>query len=138
LSTLNRLLSQAGLEASQDDLVGLMRSFHFRGESAADTLPEARYGFSYSVLPGGRDAAFSMFVFASALAGGDGYVRRDLQIAALRRGWKLGCYTALTEPFALRYFQLAFHNMLTFSVGPDCALGLQISVSPPPEHIHDN
>jgi len=138
LSALNRLLSRAGLEASQDDLVELIRSFHFRGEGAADTLPEARYGFSYSVLPGGRDAAFSMFIFASALAGGDGYVRRDLQIAALRRGWKLGCYAALTEPFAQRYFQLAFHNMLTFSVGPDRTLGLQISVSPPPEHIHDN
>ncbi len=137
VSTLTRLLAWGGLEARQDDLVGLIRSFHFRREGAPDTLPEARYGFSYSVLPGGRDPVFSMFVLPSALAGGDGYLRREILILALGRGWTLGCYAALTQPLAQHFFQAGFHNMLTFSVGAGRTLGLQVSVSPPPDFVHN-
>ena len=138
LSTLNRLLARAGLEASQDELVDLVRSFQFRREGAADTLPDAQYGFSYSLLPGGRDPVFSIFVFAADLAAGDGFVRRQVLASTVGRGWTLGCYAALTEPLAQRYFHSAFHNMLTFSVGRDPNPGLQVSVSPPPEFIHDD
>ena len=99
----------------------LIRSFHFREAGEADTLPEARYGISYSLQPGGRDPVFSIFVLPSALAGGDGYLRREILTAALGRGWNLGCYAALTQPFADRFFKSGFHNMLTFSVGADQA-----------------
>lgn len=138
VSTLTRLLAWGGLEARHDDLLELIRSFHFRREGTPDTLPEARYGFSYSVLPGGHAPVFSMFVLPSALAGGDGYLRREILISALGRGWKLGCYGALTQPLAQRLFKSGFHNMLTFSVGAGRTLGLQVSVSPPPEFIHDD
>jgi hypothetical protein len=138
VSTLTRLLARSGLAARQNDLLELIRSFHFRRDGGPDTLPEAQYGFSYSVLPGGRDPVFSIFVLPSALAGGDGYLRRELLISALGRGWSLGCYGALTRPLAQRLFQSGFHNMLTFSVGAGLALGLQVSLSPPPEFIHDD
>lgn len=138
VSTLTRLLARSGLAARQDDLLGLIRSFHFRRDGGPDTLPEAQYGFSYSVQRGGRDPVFSIFVLPSALAGGDGYLRRELLISVLGRGWSLGCYGALTQPLAQRLFQSGFHNMLTFSAGAGRALGLQVSVSPPPEFIHDD
>jgi hypothetical protein len=132
------LLAHVGLEERHEELMELIHSFQFRGGSVADTLPETQYGFSYSVLPHSRNPVFSVFVFAADLAGGDGFVRRQVLASALGRGWKLGCYAALTEPIAQRYFRSAFHNMISFSVGEKSMAGLQVSVSPPPELMNEN
>lgn len=132
LSALRRMLAHAGLESRHEELVELIRWFQFRRDGAGDTLPEAQYGFSYSLLPGGGEPVFSVFVFAADLAGGDGFLRRQVLSAALSRGWMLGCYAAITEPLAQRYFRSAFHNMISFAVGSE-AVGFQVSVSPPPE-----
>lgn len=138
VAALERLMSQVGLETELDNLLELIRSFHFRADADTDALAEAQYGFSYSAQPDGSDPRFSVFVFSSDLAGGDGYLRREILTVALRRGWRLGCYAALTRPFAQRFFQSGFHNLLTFTVGPDRMIGFQLSLSPPPEFIHDD
>lgn len=133
LSDLDRLLAHVGLEERKDELVGLMRSFDFRGESSgADALPDAQYGFSYSVLPPCREPVFSIIAFAADLAGGDGLVRRQVLLATRTRGWTLGGYASLTEPVADRFFRSTYHNMISFVAGEVPLAGLQISVSPPP------
>lgn len=132
LVDLDRLMGHVGLEGRKQELLGMMRSFDFRGESRSDALPDAQYGFSYSVLPGRREGVFSIMAFAADLAGGDGLVRRQFILAARRRNWSVGGYASLTEPVAERFFRSTYHNMISFVVGQTPMAGLQISVSPPP------
>jgi hypothetical protein len=132
LDTLREMLGRVGLESKQPELVDLIRSFEFRREGGVGALPEAQYGFSYSALPSGGEPVFSIFVFAADLAGGDGFLRRQVLASAPGRGWTLGCYAPMTEPVDRMYFRSAFHNMIAFSAGRD-SVGFQVSVSPPPE-----
>ena len=133
LVDLDRLMAHVGLEHRKQELMELMGSFDFRGESrCASALPDAQYGFSYSILPGRRDAVFSIMAFAPDLVGGDGLVRRQFILAARRRNWDVGGYASLTEPVAERFFRSTYHNMISFVVGQAPMAGLQISVSPPP------
>jgi len=133
LEDLDRLMGHVGLEGRKQELVEMMRSFDFRGESrGADALPDAQYGFSYSVLPSRREAVFSIMAFAADLVGGDGLVRRQFILAARKRNWSVGGYASLTEPVAERFFRSTYHNMISFVVGEAPMAGLQISVSPPP------
>lgn len=130
---LRALLDHVGLVQCQADLASLVHAFDFRHGQATDGLPQAWYGFSYSVLPQGRDPVFSLHVFAADLSGGDVWIRAQVLDAAQRRGFDLGGYAALTEPLVGRNGRCAFHNMLTFSVGADGVPSLQVCLSPPPD-----
>jgi len=135
--TLRQMLARVGLESRQAELIDLLRSFEFRGEGVGGALPEAQFGFSYSALPGGGEPAFSIFVFAADLPGGDGFLRRQVLASALGRGWTLGCYAAMTEAVAQRYFRSAYHNMISFAVDSD-SMGFQVSVCPPPDPTEED
>lgn len=130
--TLRGMLERAGLEAKYEELVDLIRSFEFRQEARSSGLPLAQYGFSYASLPGLGAPAFSLFVFAPELVGGDGLIRRQAIACASERGWNLGCYAAVTEPMGEHYFESAYHNMIAFTACAD-AVGFQVAVCPPPE-----
>ena len=133
-----RLLAHAELKERKEALLELVRSFEFRsGTGNAQALPEAQWGFSYSLLPGGREPVFSLFAFARDLAGGDGSMRRQILAASRGRDWNLGCYPALSEPLTDWYFRSEYHNMISFVVAEAPMVGMQVSLSPPPQEPND-
>jgi hypothetical protein len=137
---LEQLLGHAGLAERRDELERLLRSCALgRDPDSPSGFPDAQYGCSYSVLRSGADAVFSLFTFASEFVGGDGIVRRQLLAASSARGWRLGPYFFLSEPFARSYFRAAYHTMISFVVGRASISGLQLGVSSPPasENLHD-
>ncbi|NHZ33341.1 hypothetical protein [Massilia rubra] len=129
---LRELLAHVGLAHLRDELAALVGRFDFRRGRSADGLPQAQYGLSYSVLPDGREAEFSLLAFAADLAGGEAWVRQQVLAVAGQRGLDLALYGALTAPLAQPHAGARFHNMITFSVGERAPPGWQISVSPPP------
>jgi len=130
---LDGLLTSVGLAERRAALLDLVRGFDFRGgQGPLDILPDAQWGFSYSVLPGGRAPVFSLFVQVQDLVGGDGFLRRQILAATYGRGWKPGCYATLSEPLDRWYFRSAYHNMISFVVASAPMAGFQISLSPPP------
>ncbi|NHZ93150.1 hypothetical protein F2P45_29680 [Massilia sp. CCM 8733] len=133
LDCLRALLAQASLAHWRDALAALVGRFDFRRGRSTDALPQAQYGFSYSVLPDGREAEFSLLAFAADLAGGDAWVRQQVLAVAAGRGLDLAVYGALSAPLAQRDAGTRFHNMITFSVGERAPPGWQISLSPPPD-----
>ena len=128
---LERLLGHVGLESRRPDLEDLIRSCDLAGPGEP-SLPAARYGISYSTLPGAVDPIVSIFARASELLGGDGFVRHQMMAAAGRRGWTLGLYPFITEPIARRFFRARYHNMISFTAGESSVAGLQVCLSPPP------
>jgi hypothetical protein len=132
MEKLGALLTHVSLGHLRDALAALVRRFDFRRGDGAHALPQAQYGLSYSVLPDGQEAQFSLFAFAADLAGGDAWVRHQVLALAGQRGLDLALYDTLTAPLAQRGADTRFHNMITFSVGERAAPGWQISVSPPP------
>lgn len=136
-SYLSALLDRVGLARRLDDLVALVGSFEFRHGRVPDALPNAQYGFSYSVLPGGGEPVFSVFIFAADLAGGDAWVRQQI-LAARHRESELRGYAAMTESLTERHARASSHNMVTFSVDETARAGLQVSLSPPPSSIDSN
>jgi hypothetical protein len=134
---LRALLDRVGLASRFDDLYSQIRSFAFRYECEPDALPNAQYGFSYSVLPGGCHPVFSVFIFATDLAGGDAGVRDQILTARHLKGTLRG-YAAMSEPLARRHFETVSHNMLTFFVDADAPAGLQVSLSPSPPSDNEN
>lgn len=134
--SLRRLLGRIGLEERLETLVDLIRSSALCPPAEArGHLPNAQFGFSYSVLPDARDPVFSIFAFASDFLGGDGIVRHQMLTAALRRGWKLGMYPHITEPVADQLFRSTYHNIVSFIVAASKIAGMQVSLSPPPQEI---
>lgn len=136
-SYLSALLERVGLARRLDDLASLIGSFEFRHGRASDALPNAQYGFSYSVLPSGGEPIFSVFIFAADLAGGDAWVRHQM-LASRRSESELRSYAAVTESFSERHACCSSHNMVTFSVDENAPAGLQVSLSPPPPSIDQN
>lgn len=129
---LDHLLDQLDLQHRQQDLLELMGAAQiFTSKSDRPKLPSVEYGLSYSVLPGKQDPVFSIFTFASKYIGGDAFIRHQILVAALSRGWSLGAYPILTEPLACNFTRCVHHNVIAFIVAPEQHLGLHISLSPP-------
>jgi len=129
---LARLLAHVGLAHRQAELTELMCGCVFGG---ASELPNVKYGFSYSVLPGARHPALSVFAYAADFIGGDGFVRHQLLSVAHGRGWQLGRYPELTAPLSHQFTRAIYHNTVGFVVTGAPQLGLHVSVSPPPPSI---
>lgn len=126
---LERLLGHVGLAHRHAELMELMCACVFGG---ATRLPDVKYGFSYSVLPGAQEPAVSVFAYAADLIGGDGFVRHQLLSVAHARGWQLGRYPELSAPLRQQFTRAIYHNTVGFVVTGAPELGLHVSVSPPP------
>jgi len=126
---LERLLAHAGLAHRQPELTDLMCACVFGG---AQQLPEVKYGFSYSVLPGAQQPAVSVFAYAADFIGGDGFVRHQLLSVAYARGWQLSSYPELSAPLGQQFTRAMYHNTIGFVVTNARELGLHVSMSPPP------
>jgi len=126
---LERLLAHVGLAHRRAELTELMCACVFGG---ATQLPDVKYGFSYSVLPGAQKPAVSVFAYAADFIGGDGFVRHQLLSVARARGWQLGSYPELSAPLGHQFTRAIYHNTVGFVVTGAPELGLHVSVSPPP------
>ena len=136
---LEKLMGHVGLRERRSALAELVGSFEFRrGRCGLHDFPQAQWGFSLSLLPGGGDPVFSLIAFARDLMGGDGLLRWQFLQGVENRGWIAGCYESLSAPLAVRDFVSGFHNMVSFTVGHAPHASIQLSLSPPPEELDDS
>jgi hypothetical protein len=126
------LLAPFGLAHRLDDLTDALCRFSFRRGYHPDGLPKATYGFSYSVLPGGAQPVFSLFVHAAQLAGADLYLRRQFLAAHPHPNEAITFYADLTQSLPDLSERALFHNMLTVSISGEAPPTLQFSLCPPP------
>jgi hypothetical protein len=131
VADLKRLLALVGLESRLDALTELVAAFDFRRPGNGEgPLPAGQWGVSFSTEEGGAKPAVSLFVMATDLLGGDGFVRRAFALNARARGWSTGQYVEFSQPLETWALRSAHHNMLAFVVMPN-HLGMQLGISPP-------
>ncbi|MCG7564566.1 hypothetical protein [Pseudoalteromonas sp. McH1-42] len=132
VSDLHQLLAYVGLEHRTEVLMELVKSFLFREESEDEEyLPEAQWGFSYSVLPGSKHAAFSLYAMTTGLYGGDGFVRQQFLTNSMTQGWDAKLYAELSTPISRWGLRAGYHNMISFVISEQDS-GYHLSLSPPP------
>jgi hypothetical protein len=129
------LLRRAGLEARNDEVLGLLQAcypFPMRRE-----LPSSVFGFSYSIPFDGGPVLLSLYTFAVALFGGDGFIRSRLLELGARHGWDLAWYAKLTEPLQDRRDATTCHGMFGITLAADGPLHLSIGLTPPTDSATD-
>ncbi|QZT37173.1 hypothetical protein K5X82_18405 [Halosquirtibacter xylanolyticus] len=132
VSDLRQHLAYVGLEHRTEVLMELVKSFLFRKESEdTEYLPEAQWGFSYSVLPDSKHAAFSLYAMTTGLYGGDGFVRQQFLENSLTQGWDAKLYAELSAPIGRWGLRSGYHNMISFVISEHDS-GYHLSLSPPP------
>ncbi len=129
------LLRRCGLERRQQEVFDLLQEccqLSIRRE-----LPSSVFGFSYSVPLGGGALRFSLYTFAVALFGGDGFIRSKLLDMAARHGWDLAWYSELTAALRGRHGATTCHGMLGICAAATGSLQVTIGLAPPPVSQHD-
>ena len=108
------VLRRVGLHSRTSDLLDFIGEVY--GRPFRETLPGAKHGFSFSLSPGGGEAAASVFMIARSLGGGDGSIRKRLLWLARRMGWGFLNYSILSKPLEKRDEWRTYHGMVAFIV----------------------
>ena len=94
-------------------------------------LPGAAWGFSYS-LGVDNSITFSLFTFAGALFGPDGWTRDGMLSMGRRHGWDLAAYERMSERLIGRPGFACHHGLFLFGlvVPPDRPPAAWVSLAP--------
>jgi hypothetical protein len=123
------LLLAAGLGARQGDLLDLMAMVY--GRPMLPAFPRHRFGFSYTLGPGGTPAALTLFCYAFDALGSDARARRALQDVGPRLGWCLDGYREVSQPLEAVETAPTHHTVVAFTVAAAGPPALTIGLVPP-------
>jgi hypothetical protein len=130
---LPHLLKPAGLTERAGELLAWIEAAY--GHPLRGKLPGGSVGFSYALsypaeqpqVPG----AFTVFLFARALWGGDARIRLRFADHARSMGREARGYLLATAPLASRDVYQTYHGLLGISLSQDASLHLSLGVRPP-------
>jgi hypothetical protein len=130
VSHLPQLLRPMGLDGRAGELLELIADLH--SYPLQERLPGGSSGFSYSVCPARGRGVFALFLFARALWGGDGNIRRRVASVLQSRGHDPSAYLRLTSRLAERNLYQTYHGLVGLAVADGRPVQIGIGVRPPP------
>jgi len=130
---LSHLLRPAGLHLRTTELLEFVERVYGYSLHGPDArIPGGSVGFSYAVSPGSSQVAFTLFIFARLLWGGDAHIRKRFCQLLDANALDPSPYWSVTAGLANTDVYQTYHGLVGFAVLPDRPIALSLGVRPPP------